>query len=485
MKGQIFRFCFALFASGLVVFAGCMVGPKYKRPETAADAADSFVRAGQHSQDINDLASVDKWWERFADPVTAQLVIQVLENNYDLKAAAARVLQAEAALAQSRGPLWPDVSYSINWDRSKRSFNFGGLGGGRFSFISTTWTQGISVVYVLDLWGKLRRSERAAWADMLSAEASGQALINSIIATVVNARTNIATLQKQLEIAKANTVSREKTLKIVERRYSNGLVGPVDVRLARENLEAAKAVEPSIEMSLAMAYHALDVLLGRQPGTSQPLPHTLGELPDLEPLPVGVPAALLDRRPDVSAAEFSLRAANERIGASIAELFPNLTLTGNLGRNADRWDDVWHKYSETYSGIISLAQPIFRGGQIRAGIKASKARYEELAANYASIVLTAMREVEDALVSEQMLQQQLEHTERQLKEVLAAEELSRQRYQWGVEGILSVLESERRRRMAEEQVAVLKGQLWTTRVNLFLALGGDWDYQEQEKAVTK
>jgi len=476
-------YCFLSIFS-LVVFSGCMVGPKYSRPESVADTADGFIHAGKHSQDVNDIEQIgiDNWWVRFGDSTTSVLVRQALENNYDLKAAAARVMQAEAALDQARGTLWPEVSYNLGRDRSKRSFKFGP---DRFSILTETWTQDISVAYLVDLFGKLRHANKAAWADMLAAEANRQALVNSIIATVIKARIDIATTQKRLAIARANIQSRSETLKIVEDLYNKGLVGLVDVKLARENLEASKALEPSIELSLATAQHGLDVLLARQPGSSEPLPETLADLPDLQSLPIGVPALLLDRRPDVISAEFALRAANERIGVSIAQLYPDLTLTASYGASADRWRDIWEHFAETYSAGFMLAQPIFKGGQLRAQVDAAKARYEELAANYATAVLTAMREVEDALVSEQMLQRQLVHTQSQLKEALAAEELSRQRYQWGVESILAVLESEQLRRTAEEQVAILKGQIWTTRVNLFLALGGDWDYQEQEKAMTK
>jgi len=466
-----------------VTLAGCMVGPDYSRPETAADTSAGYFHAGKHNEDVNDFADVDRWWERFGDPTTALLVREALENNYSLKAAAARVLQSQAALAETRGRRLPDVSYNLGRDRSKRSFNFGGLGGGgRFSVMSTTWSQDISVTYILDLFGKLRRSERAAWAEMLTAQANGQALINSIIATVINARVNIATIGRRLAIARANTESRQRTLEIVERRYGQGLVGPVDVRLARENLAAAKALEPVIELSLITARHALDVLLAHRPGSSDELPQTLEDLPDLGPVPVGLPAFLLDRRPDVRAAEFSLRAANERIGVSIAQLYPDLTLTGNYGFSADTIEDIFQQdETEMYAAIFRLAQPIFKGGQLRAQIDAAEARYAELAANYAGTVLTAMREVEDALVTEQMLQTSLKHARVRFREASAAESLSRQRYQRGVEGILTVLESERRRRISEQEVTILKGQLWTTRVNLFLALGGDWDYQEQSE----
>ncbi len=461
---------YLLLGVGFIVLSGCMVGPKYSRPQTVAEEPAGYVRAGEYSQDVNDLQPIDRWWESFGDPVTADLVEKALEGNYDIRAAAARVLQAQAALAESRGRRWPDVSYNLSRERGKRSFS---LGTGRFSVMNTTWSQGISVSYILDLFGKLKRSQRAAWADMLAAEASGQTLVNSVIASVINSRIDIATTQRRLAIAQANIESRRQTLEIVERRYKQGLVGPVDVRLARENIEAAKAQEPAVELSLMMAHHALDVLLARRPAASGYLPETLPDLPDLEPVAVGMPAQLLDRRPDVIAAEFSLRAANERIGVSIAQLFPDLTLTANYGTSADRWRDIWEHFAETYSAVTSLAQPLFKGGQLLSQIDAAKARYEELAANYADTVLTAMKEVEDSLAGERMLQEQLVHTQVRLQEARAAENLSRERYQRGVETILSVLESERRRRAAEEELAVLKGQIWTTRVNLYLALGGD------------
>lgn len=464
------------------MLAGCMVGPKYSRPVTAADSSPAYKWAGQHNQDVNNLDTVDKWWQGFGDPTTALLVRLALEYNYDLKAAAARVLQARAVLAEARGRRWPDVSYNFNRLRNKSSSNFGGM---RFSSLTTTYSQEISISYIVDIFGKLRRSKRAAWAELLAAQATEQALVNSIIATVIEARIDIATLQKRLAIAKAITQSRQDTLQIVERRYARGLVAPVDVRLARENLEAARAFQPSIELQLAKAHHALDVLVAQRPGEAQYLPQTLADLPNLQPVPIGVPAALLDRRPDVQAAELSLRAANERIGVSIAQLFPDLTLGATVGRTADQWRDIWTRKTEIYSAVINVAQPIFKGGQLLAQIDAAKARHAELAANYATTVLTAMREVEDALVSEQMLQIQLEHTARRFTEAKAAEQLSTQRYQRGIEGILIVLESERRRQIAEEELTVLKAQIWTTRVNLYLALGGDWDYQEQSQKSDK
>ena len=448
-----------------------MVGPNYSRPETAAGTETDYFYLGRHSEDVND-ALYYEWWKQFEDSTINGLVTEMLGNNYDLKAAAARLLQAKAAFTEVAGRQLPQVSYNFGRNRTKTSFNFGGAG--RFNNLSTTFTQDISIVYALDIFGKLKRAERAAWSDVLSSECNQQALIHSMIANVIKARIDIATIKSNLDIARANTVSRQKTLEIVDRRYKQGLVGPVDVRLARANLEASRAAEPALELLLVKANNAIDVLIGAQPGSTSPLPETLPDLPDLKPIPVGLPASLLDRRPDIIAAEMNLKAANERTGVSVAQLFPDLTLTGTVGRNADRWRDIWKHETEIYSTVFRLTQPIFRGGQLRAQVDFAKARHAELAANYANVVLNALMEVENALAGEHLLVSQLEHAQLQFTEAQAAEKLSRHRYQRGIENLLTVLESERRRRNAEVELALLKGQIWTTRVNLFLAIGGDW-----------
>jgi multidrug efflux system outer membrane protein len=447
---------------------GCMVGPDYERPQTLAGTAQKYVYA---NQDINDATEISRWWEQFGDSTTSELVRRALENNNNLQAAAARVLQAEALLAEARGGRLPQVEYNFGRTRGKTSFNFGG---GRFSNLSTTFSQDITVSYIVDLFGKLKRQQRAAWADMLASKANQQALVHAVISSVVKARADIATIQRRLDIARANTDSWAKSLEIIERRYSRGLVGPLDVRLARENLAASRASEIEVERSLAKARNALDVLLGRQPGTGGQLARTLPELPQLGPVPVGVPAFLLDRRPDVRAAELALEASSERIGVSIAGLYPDLTLTGTYGRSADVFDDLFIHETEIYSAVLRLAQPIFQGGQLRARVDRAKAQYSELAAVYAETVLRALREVEDALVNEQMLTRQLQASQLQLAEAAAAEELARQRYVRGVEPLITVLETERRRRIAENVLNEVKGQLWTGRVDLYLALGGDW-----------
>ena len=489
IKANIFKkhLCLMSFVLCLFMFSGCKVGPNYSRPETVIEVNDTFIFAGNHEQDVNALTSSDKWWENFGDPVTSELVEAALTYNYDLQGAAARVLQAQASLSEAKGVQWPELSYSTYRSRNKQSMNLGSMfGGGRFSFLNTTWSQEISATYILDLFGKLKRIEKAAWADMLTMQTNAQALTNSVIASVVNARINIAIAQKRLALARENIASQEQTLAIVQRSYEEGLVGPLDIRLARENLASLKSIEPALELQLITAQNALDVMLGRRPGSSESLPETLEDLPTMGNIPIGLPATLLERRPDIKAAEFTLIAANERVGVSISQLYPNLSLTSSYGFSGDTAEEIYiEDFPEMYSLIINLAQPIFKGGQIKAQIKAAKARYEELAANYAGTVLNALREVEDALITEQKLKEQLEQAQIQLTEARAAEDLSRQRYQNGIEGILAVLESERISRSAQEQLIILKGQIWSSRVNLHLALGGDWNETQKTYAAKK
>ena len=459
-----------------ILVCGCMVGPKYQRPPTLADAAKSYVYAEKTNSDVNDANCINMWWQRFGDVTINDLVEQALSSNFDLQAAAARVLGAEAVVSQISGQQWPDVSYGLNRTRGKSSLTT--ATGARYSNLATTVSQNISVSYIVDLFGKLKHQRRGAWADLLAAKANQQALVHAVISNVVKARVNIATIQRSLIIARSNTKNWQSNLVIIERRYNSGLADPIDVRLAKENLANSRAAEIVIELNLAKAENGLDVLLGRRPGSGGVLALTLGELPDLDAVGLDVPARLLDRRPDVRAAELLLESANEQVGVSIANMYPDLTLSGSYGNSADRWRDIWIGETEIYSAVVGLSQPRFKGGQLKAKVKAAKARYLELAANYAKTVSVAMREVEDALVGEQLRQRLLKELESRFEHAAAAEKLAMDRYLRGVESLIVVLDIERRRRIVENELVITKGNLWSGRVDIFLAIGGDWTGQE-------
>jgi multidrug efflux system outer membrane protein len=294
------------------------------------------------------------------------------------------------------------------------------------------------------------------------------------VASVVRARVLVATADWALEINRQITRSWEATTRTVERRYRSGIAGAVEVHLARENLAAARASEAVFEGQREQARLALDVLVGRRPGSSEMLPATLPQLPALDPVPVGLPIALLDRRPDLRQAEMQLAAATYGVGAALANLYPDLGLSGSIGENGDRINDL-DISNFVYNIIGNLTGPIFTGGQRRADVDAARARAEQAAAGYGGAVLNALREVEDALVMGEATRENFELTTERVSEARAADRIAKERYQRGVESLLTVLETERRLRLAEQANITSTSDVWNARIDLFLAIGGDWD----------
>jgi NodT family efflux transporter outer membrane factor (OMF) lipoprotein len=451
-----------------LLIGGCTLGPDYQRPETVVDEETDFIHRSS-STSSTDLT--EAWWLHFGDPVMAELVQQALENNTDLKAGAARMLQAHALLEQSHGQRLPELDYAYSGDRSQRSFN---SPNGRTAFRSTTNHPSVDISYIMDLFGKLKRNEETATAFFLSSVADQQALQHIIIATVVRGRITIATLQRQLDIARGNTRNWQIAYEIADRRYRAGILGPLNVRVAHKNLARSQSVEPVLELSLKKAHHALDVLLARLPGMSEPLASTLPELPAVDPIATPLPAALLDRRPDIMQAEQLLHGATAQVGAKMAQLYPDLTLSASTGYNSNNTDNLFVSEAYVYSLIMRLVGPIYRGGQLKAQVRQAEAKVEEEAAKYAGTILKAIGEVEDALVGEQLLAEQFAALEVRLTQAQAAELLARDRYLKGVESLGTILETERARRFAQNQLTITQGQIWQNRVDLLLALGGDW-----------
>jgi len=454
----------------LAAIGGCTLGPEPERPVTAAQEAETYAHATV--EQAVEAPEVLPWWRHFGDRATTELVELALANNTDLHAAAARVLEAEASLKRAGGARLPQIGYGAGAQRQKMSFVLPGMG--RRKIFSTTFSYDFNVAWQADLFGRLKRTQQASWASLLSEEAAREAVVHSVVATVVRARVQIAILERAVAITREITTSWASTLKTVERRYRSGLADAVDLHLARENYASAQAAGVVIEGQLEQARLALDVLVGRRPGSGPELPGTLAELPSLEPVPVGLPADLLDRRPDLRQAEMRLAAATYGVGAAIANLYPDLSLTGSAGARSDTLADITSIDTLVYNAVANLVGPLFTGGQRRADVAAARARSEQAVAAYAGAVLNALREVEDALVLGQVSEQNLEFTSRRVAEARAADRLAKQRYQRGVASLLTVLETERRLRLAEQAIINARADAWNARVDLFLALGGDW-----------
>lgn len=454
---------------------GCLPGPRYTRPATVADTATTFVRSTALQEagiDAQAEPRLSRWWERFADPVTVQLVELALENNLDIVQAAARVLEARALSDSAAGRRRPVVTYRGSATRRVSPIDLPGAG--RAHIDTTQHRQDMPVRWQLDLFGGLRRGQRAAYADFLAAEAQHQATLHSLIAEVVRTRITIATRWEQLSLTRETIVDRERTLRIVERRYRLGITTPLDYRLARQNLAEARAQEPEFIRQIATTQHALDVLLNQQPG-SEPLPGLQQPLnPNLKPVPVGLPVALLDRRPDLRALARRVEAETERVGVAVSALFPDVTLNGSVGLSATSGGLLFTP--ESWAGLMAYnaAMTLYAGGQLRAAVRAQEARQQIVAAEYAEAAVNALREVEDALITERTSLQRLAELHIGFAEVQAAERLARARFSQGLEPLVTLLETQRRRRSTEQALPSAKGMLWNARVSLFLALGGDW-----------
>jgi len=449
--------------------SGCTMGPEPERPTTAADVGDAYVHASEVTP--ADLPEVSPWWRTFGDEATIELVELALANNTDLRAAAARVLEAEAGLKKAGGARLPQIGYGLSASEQRNSFVLPEIG--RRDIDSTTYSYNFSVSWQADLFGRLKRTQQSQWASLLAEEANREALVHAVVASVVRARVLVATAAWALEINQEITRSWEATTRTVDRRYRAGVAGAVELHLARENLASARASEATIEGQLEQARLALDVLVGRRPGSAEMVPNTLPQLPSLDPVPVGLPAALLDRRPDLRQAEMRLEAATYGVGAAIANLYPDLSLTGSVGETGDTINDL-DISNFVYNIVANLTGPIFTGGQRRADVDAARARAAQAAAIYAGAVLGALREVEEALVLSDTSLESFELTTERVAEARAADRLAKERYQRGVESLLTVLETERRLRLAEQAIINNTGMVWNTRIDLFLALGGDW-----------
>jgi multidrug efflux system outer membrane protein len=456
-------------AAALSLTAGCTLGPEPERPLTAADVGERYLHESQEAPAPQ--PDVAPWWRGFGDPATSELVEEALAGNTDLKVMAARVLEAEAALRRAGGARLPQLSYGISRSDQKISFVLPEIG--RRNIDSTTYSYSFSASWQADLFGRLKRTQQSAWAGLLAEEAARETVVHTVVAGVVRARVLVATAERALEINRQITKSWESTLNTVERRYRAGLADAVELYLARENYSSARASEAVIAGSLEQARLALDVLVGRRPGSGEALPDTLPELPSLSPVPLGLPVHLLDRRPDLRQAELQLAAATFGVGAALANLYPDLSLTGSAGEQGDRVGDL-DLENFVYNIVANLAGPLFTGGQRKAEVAAARARAEQAAAAYAGAVLNALREVEEALVLGESSGRNYEFTSARVGEARAADRLAKERYQRGVGSLLTVLETERRLRLAEQAMINATAEVWNARIDLFLAIGGDW-----------
>ena len=458
----------------LAALAGCAVGPDYKRP--GVDSPAAYRRAGSDTNapaGANSFADLG-WWQVFEDPQLASYIGEALTNNWDIKIAAARVLQAQAALQIARSQFFPTIDAGGDIYTARTSQN------GRVSVPSGMDPQkgygdvfvGMSA-YEVDLWGKIRRANEAARARYLATEDAQKAVRQTLVAQVATAYLGLLELDYELAIAQRTLAVRTNSLVLTEAREKGGVAAMQDVAQAKILVYGAEASIVDIQRAREQQENALCMLLGRNPGLIQ-RGEGFAEKKARADVPPGLPSSLLGRRPDVQTAEQLLVAANADIGQAKAAFYPQLTLTGFYGYQSVALSDLFNSASKAWQFGPAIAMPLFTGGRLKANLKVTQAQYQEALATYQRTVQGAFREVSDGLI---FYQRSREFTARQEELTQAnreATDLANIRYDGGVTSYLEVLYNEQQLFAAELILAQARLNELLSVVSLYRSLGGGW-----------
>ncbi len=454
-----------------VFLSSCAVGPNYKRPDIPAPPQFRSDNGPAAAESLADR----KWSTLFEDESLTELIDTALKQNYDLRIAAERVLQARAQLGVQQAAFFPNLNATGQFNANRVSQ----IGQNRFlpkgANLDVAYTQaGLALSWELDIWGRIRRLNEAARAQFLSTEEARRGVTASLVADVTSGYLSLRELDMELEIARKTLEIGENGLRLTKVRLDRGVSTGLDVQQADQLLHTAKAQIAANEGAIAQQENALSVLLGKPPGAIK-RGKALEALAQPDKVPPGLPSELLARRPDIRQAEQTLIAANARIGAARAEYFPQISLTGFLGGQSRPLLDLFTGPARQWSIAPAATLPIFNANRIRSNVRYTEAVQREMLATYEKTIQTAFREVSDSLVgysktSEQKLQQQL------LVNALAeSSRLSNLRYQGGLDNYLQVLDAQRNQFQGELVLAQLRRQELLSVVQLYRALGGGWN----------
>jgi len=448
----------------LVLLAGCKVGPNYKRPKV--DAPSVYRADAQSGQGVS--IADEKWWAVFQDTELQQLIHTALSENYDVRIAAARILQAQAALGITRADQFPTITAGASAASQRVPETIVGP-----AVNTSAGVASLSLFWELDFWGKFRRATEAARANLLATEWGQRAVITSLVSSVASAYYQLRELDLELEISRQTLATRQQSLRLVKVRQQGGVTSMMDVRQSEQLVYFAAASIPDLERRIEQQENFISVLIGRNPGPiirGKPL----GENAIPATVPVGLPSTLLERRPDIQQAEHLLVAANARIGVAKAAYFPQIALTGTGGYQSSSLANLFSVKGGFWNAGAQLTQPIFEGGRIRSGVRLSEAQQQEAALFYRQTIQLAFREVSDSLVAYTKNQEFRQQEELLAQAAEDATHLSNARYTGGAASYLEVLDSDTRYFSARLNLAqaVLNERL--ALVQLYSALGGGW-----------
>jgi multidrug efflux system outer membrane protein len=452
-----------------LAIAGCAAGPRYKRPAVDVPVAHRGIE--EENSGKTDTASLadQKWWEIFPDQQLQQLERTAIEQNYDVRIAATRILEAQAQLQITRSNQLPQVraGAAANSQRAPAQPNLPVA-------INTSAEQlSLSAAWELDFWGKYRRGTEAARATLLASEWARQQVMSTLVSDVASAYFQLREFDLELEVAQRALVSRRASLKLTQLLADHGTASMLDVRQAEQLVYTAAAQVPDLERRIAQQENLINTLLGKNPG-AVPRGLTLTEQPHVPQVPAGLPSALLERRPDIRQAEQQLVALNAQIGVAKAAYFPQITLTGSGGVQSPALLSLFSGPAGFFSLGGALTQPIFAGGRIRSGVKLAEAQKEEAALVYRQTIQQAFRDVSDSLIAYAKNQEFRQQQELLTNAAGDAAHLSDVRYKGGAASYLEVLTNETNYFSAQLNLAQAQLNELNAFVQLYRSLGGGW-----------
>jgi multidrug efflux system outer membrane protein len=448
-----------------LLLAGCTLHPKYRRPETGLPGAYRGESApGAQAGSLGD----EKWWEVFQDPELQGLIRVALQQNYDVRLAALRVVQARAQLGITRADQFPTVTAGANATVVRSAAN-------KFQPEQTQNAEQFTVTvnWQVDFWGQFRSATEAARAQLLATEWGRRSVLTTLVANVASGYFQLRELDLELEISKRTLASRRESLQLVSTLQKGGASSMLEVREAEQLVYTASSEIPDLERRIEQQENALSILLGKYPG---PIPRgrTLTEQARSPEIPPGLPSALLQRRPDVVQAEQQLIAQNAQIGVARAAFFPQILLTGGGGVQSSALASLFTGSAGLWNAAATATQPLFTAGKLRSNVKLAEALQQQAVLVYQQTLQEAFREVSDALVAYQKSLEFREQLQLLTGSAADASRLSALRYKGGATGYLEVLTSETNYFSAELSLAQARLSELQTLVQLYSTLGGGW-----------
>jgi outer membrane protein, multidrug efflux system len=452
------------------LLASSVAGQKTPAPPQVT-IPDAFRGADNttNQTSIGDL----KWFDIFKDEELQKLVRTAMVRNYDLHAAVARINAARANLGFARSDQFPqfDATSDITSTRSSQNGQFGAIGGGRGRSFGNVFLN--LLTFELDVWGRLRQQTKAARAELRASEEDRKAVLITVVGDVAAGYFSLLELDSELDIAKRTLATREESLRLIRARQQGGLATLLDVRQAEELVYQASQTIPNTERLIDQTENQLSFILGNNPGPitrGQPLE----QQQTLPNVPAGLPSSLLERRPDIRAAEENLVAQRALVSAAKKAYFPRISLTGLLGFQSDQLSNFFNGPSRAWTFVPQVSQPIFTAGRLKSGVKSAKAQQEFAIVQYQQTTQNAFREVSDALIQYRKVKEIRTQQELLVSTLRDRSRLAHLRYEGGVDTLLNALDSDRELFDAERNLTQTKRDELLSLVQLYKALGGGW-----------